>query len=197
MINSQKGRLNRNRPIDKGWKVLENVLFVILMAIMSVLILVAAQSHIIGKEPSILGYRIYIVSSGSMHPTIKTNSVIVVRETEGKKISEGDIVTYYGTSGETRVTHRVIEINENHKSFVTKGDANKVVDPLPLEGKNVIGKVAITIPYIGVILRLLATPVGITLVIIIGMLWIFIPVIISKKTRTSYDKNLEYKDGCL
>lgn len=181
MIRRQDKDLSKSKPIKGSLKILENIGFIIIMVIMSMLLFITAQSRITGKEPSLLGHRIYIVDSGSMSPTMQVDSMIIVRELKKEEIVPKDIITYYGHNEESRITHRVMEVNNNGESFVTKGDANQVNDPLPLDGNKLIGKVVMVIPFIGRIFRMLSTRFAMAIVISIGILWMIFPKLFPKK----------------
>ncbi len=163
----------------KLMQVLTNVLFTLYMIIMAGLILITAQSRFTGMEPSLFNHRIYIVDSGSMSPTILKDSMIIVKELEPQDVKEGDIITYYGSQSSVKVTHRVVEVQEQGKSFITKGDANETNDPLPLEGEKIIGKVVFIIPFIGMVFRFLSSIQGIISLVILGAFWIVIPKILA------------------
>jgi signal peptidase len=155
------------------------------MLLMVILIFITAQSKLTGKEPTILGYRLYVVESGSMTPTLPISSMIIVKEKQAQEINKGDIITYYGNDNNTRVTHRVVEVQNNGTAFITQGDANKTSDPNPLEGKKLIGKVVFMVPYIGSILRFLSTPLGIILLLTGSILWMVIPKFLKKEERST------------
>lgn len=155
------------RKNNKWIKILQNIGFTIFMVVMIFLIITTAQSRFTGREPGLFNHRIYVVDSGSMSPTIKVDSMIIVKELEPREINKMDIITYYGHDKNSRVTHRAVEVIDNGKVFTTKGDANEVEDPMPVEGDNLIGKVVFTIPYIGKVFRFLNTEVGMTTLIIL------------------------------
>lgn len=148
------------------------------------LIFITAQSRFTGKEPMLLGHRLYIVDSGSMSPTIKVDSMIIVKESEPQDIKQGDIITYFGSGNTTKVTHRVMEVQDQGKTFITRGDANITDDPLPLEGERVIGKVVFFIPFIGMVFRFLNSIYGIVSLVIIGATWLVVPMILAKKGKS-------------
>ena len=148
----------------RGLKILENLLFILSMIIIISLILITVRTMMMGQEPSILGHRLYIVDSGSMSPTLKLGALIIVREMEADEISVDDIITYKG-SEDSVVTHRVTEIEGEGSTFITKGDANKTDDPMPLDSSKLIGKVIFVIPYIGFLLKLIRTKVGLILMV--------------------------------
>lgn len=85
-----------------------------------------------GETPSLFGYRLFIVQTGSMSPTFEVGSVIVAKKvTDPAALSVGDIVTFSTQSG-ALVTHRIIEVvYDDNNAFVgyrTKGD-NPVNSP--------------------------------------------------------------------
>ena len=59
--------------------------------------------------------------------------------------------------GETVITHRVMEIDENAQLFMTKGDANEKQDTQPVKWENVYGTVVFTVPYVGYVRLFLGT----------------------------------------
>lgn len=168
-------------------KIASNIFFTIFMIIMAVLIFITAQSKFTGKEPNLFNHRVYIVDSGSMSPTIKVDSMIIVKESEPNEIIKGDVITYYGHSKDSRVTHRVMDIENNGEFFTTKGDANEVNDPMPLEGKQLIGKVVFKVPIIGKVFRYLNTDVGMGVLVLLTIIWIVVPYIIGhfRKSKKS------------
>lgn len=164
---------------NKTLKVIGNIGFAIFMIVMTILIFITVQSKLTGKEPSILSHKLYIVDSGSMSPTIKEDSMIIVKEEKPEEIKEKDIITYYGYEN-SRVTHRVIEVQNQGEFFITRGDANDSNDPFPLEGKKLIGKVVYIIPLVGGIFRFIRTDLGIGLLIILGVIWIVLPKVLQR-----------------
>ena len=170
-------------------KFLGNLLFAIFVVIMSALILITAQARFTGQEPALFGVKLYIVDSQSMSPSIKLDSMIVVKELKPADIREEDIITYYSNDNSTRVTHRVVEVKDRGKTLITKGDANNTNDPRPLDGDRVIGKVIFIIPLIGRVFRFLSTTEGIISLMVIGSLWIVVPKLCT--TKGIKDENLE------
>lgn len=169
-----------NKKENKVLKVVSNILFVIFMLIMAFLIFITAQSRFTGQEPSLFGHRFYIVDTGSMVPTLPVDSMIIVREIDAtSNIEKGDIVTYYAGNGNTRVTHRVAQVVEDEK-FITRGDANNTDDPNILDRDRIIGKLVLTIPYLGTVFRTLSSKIGIAILITLGLMWIIAPIVIKR-----------------
>ena len=173
----KKPEKTQNRTI----KLISNLLFIVFMMIMVFLIFITAQSRFTGQEPSLLGHRLYIVESGSMLPALKINSMIIAKELPASEIEMGDILTFYGKNADVKITHRVVEIQNNGESFITRGDANNANDPNPVTKDRVIGKVVFAIPLIGLIFKALANQIAIGILVILAIAWIFIPHILKKK----------------
>jgi signal peptidase I len=153
----------------KFLNVISNLLFVMSMVVIIFLMYIAMKGILTKQEPQAFGYKMYSVNSGSMSPTIKVGSLIIVKMKEAGDINIQDIVTYRTSNG-TVVTHRVVDIINEGNEYITRGDANKTNDPRALKKVNVIGKVVLTIPYIGTFLNIFRTGLGMTLLIIFTIL---------------------------
>jgi len=100
-----------------------------------------------------------VVGSGSMRPLIDTGDVAIITDVPNiDAIKQGDIIQFRAKDADFTIMHRVIEINQegNTKLFVTKGDANKDVDPEPVHPSQITGKVVFVIPkvgWVGIIVR--------------------------------------------
>ena len=117
------------------------------------------------------GYRCYMVLSGSMEPKIKTGSIILIRPVDANYIKVEDIISFKSAINNQTTTHRVIDIERNPELlFTTKGDANEVEDPIKVKGSQIIGKVVLTVPYLGYLAGLLQTRYGFLLIIAIPLL---------------------------
>jgi signal peptidase len=94
------------------------------------------------------------VLSGSMEPNIQTGDVVVSCFVDVAGIQEGDVITFRYDDEEDPYlcfTHRVIAIVEENGSMMyqTKGDANEAADLRLVKPSEVIGKVTMTLPYLG------------------------------------------------
>lgn len=158
----------------KRWKrttnILGNILLVFMTAAALLLAVVILQSRLTGREPALAGYRPYIVMSGSMEPALPVGGLVVVRPLAAEKIQRGDIITY--RSGENSLTtHRVDRLEtDGGRRFITKGDANNAPDPAPVQPSQVVGKVALTVPYLGYLLYYIRTREGLTALLALAVL---------------------------
>ena len=137
----------------------------------------------------------YVVSSGSMIPTLEIYDVIVVEgNTSFQDVKKGDIIVFYSPAkyelGEERViVHRVDSImSEEPRIMQTKGDNNprsmKNVD-YPITEKIYLGKVEYIIPQVGYITQILQPPINyIIIAIIIGVM--IVKQVYTKKKKTIF-----------
>lgn len=122
-----------------------------------------------GKHPSILGYSSYYILTGSMEPTINPGSLVIVKDGTDQDINVGDVITFTARNSNIVTTHRVEQVINNGKEFITKGDANNVVDPISVERNQVIGKVIFHIPYLGKVTQFVQKNLVLILVVILAL----------------------------
>lgn len=128
------------------------------------------------EVPSILGYKPFIVLSGSMETEIHRGDLIIVKEIEPSELVLEDVIAFRDNE-ETITTHRIIEIVERDgiTYFITKGDNNNSQDQNLVEFEDVEGIYVGRIPGVGNIMNSLSEPttviilgLGITVIFIIG-----------------------------
>jgi len=160
-----------------------NIIFGCLIALLLTLVLCLVQSKISGGPPTIAGYRMYVVLSGSMNPEFNTGSLVAVKAVDPTGLSEGDIITF-ASSGGNIITHRIVRAEtEGGLSFVTKGDANNVEDSGTVTASEIFGRVFLAIPYLGSmlvfsqskqgLLTLIVIPAFLILVLEMRHLWLY------------------------
>lgn len=141
----------------------------IIAAAVAVLIIVLLTKP--GKPPSIGGFTLLRITTGSMAPTYEIDTLLLVQKTEPSSIRKGDVISFYSSDpvldGAVN-THRVTEIQKNGEQYVytTRGDGNNIEDPYPVESGQLVGKVIWSSVILGKIARLVSNPL------------IFIPVIL-------------------
>ena len=143
----------------------------VLIILVAVIVLCIVLLTPAGKPPTILGYTALRITTGSMEPVYKTDSMIIVKKTEAKEIQKGDVISFYSSDpaldGAVN-THRVVDIYEEsgHIKFVTKGDANNAEDVYDVDEEYLIGKVIYSSDILGKLSRLVSNPL------------VFIPIIL-------------------
>ena len=194
MSSTKKG--GKPKSTNRLIQFLGNGLFALMIIMIIAMVFFVVQSKISGGTPMIAGHHMYIVLSGSMSPAFDTGSVIFVEPMEPEDIREGDIITYRGLGDSSLLTtHRVVGIEGSGQDleFITKGDANDVNDPYPVPGENLVGKVAMFVPYLGFLMGFGQSKKGLlVLVVIPGVLLIINE---SFKLYKSISKMKEEKDS--
>ena len=160
------------KPI-KIFRVIKNSIFAVILVALVGVIALTMFTRISGKTPSLFGYTVYRVSSGSMEPTFKVGEIIICKDCDPMQLKNGDIITYDGTSGDfagKSVTHRVVKPpykEGNGYYLVTKGDDNPVEDT-PISVEQVTGIFLNKIEFLKMLFDFFVTPWGlITLVALI------------------------------
>jgi signal peptidase len=162
-----KEKLNRRAKIRN---IIKKIIFPILVVIilLNIYIIFQKVTHP-NQVVDIFGYQLYVVSSGSMEPTLHVGDVIFVdKDFSVDELQEGDIITFRGDQ-KMDVTHRILKVNdeEETKTFITKGDNNNSPDVNKLKPSNIQGKYAGKVTGFGVFFLSLKTSIGVVLVAIV------------------------------
>ena len=113
--------------------------------------------------PMPFGFGVAVVLSGSMEPTLKVNDLIFVTPVKDTNSLEiGDVIVYQ-SEGEL-IIHRIIAFNEDGETLITKGDANNIEDE-PIFYTQIKGKLGMHLPFVGLIVKGLKSPIGIIAVL--------------------------------
>lgn len=155
----------------KKGKVILFYLTIIICLVISISMIIAKVN---GKQPEIMGCKIFVVLTGSMEPEIAVGDMIIVRDIEPVDVNKEDIITYQSSESNNIITHRVKRILSNNKiEFITKGDANKVEDPNVVGSDRLIGKVIGHVPKVGCALRFIQNNAKAVLLIILAISIVF------------------------
>ena len=131
---------------------IKNYLSYILSGILLVIFLIHLVLYIVG-------FRFFIVSSGSMEPEIKTGSIAYVRKVSDKdefydRLDFETVLTFRLSNG-TVVTHKVIEFDKSLYYIKTQSILPDSTEDAPISFDDVIGVVSFSIPLIGYLLMIL------------------------------------------
>jgi signal peptidase I len=96
-----------------------------------------------------LGLATFVVTGGSMEPTIHKGSLVIDQPVTADTLKLGDVITFDHYDQTT--THRIVglEGSASGTMFSTKGDANQVTDPEPLTFPGRVGLVKVAVPGLG------------------------------------------------
>lgn len=120
-------------------------------------------------------FKVLTVESGSMAPSIKMGSIVVVKPMKDYQI--GDVITFGEmTKAASLITHRIfeVEVKDSQNFYTTKGDANNGPDQKQITEKEIIGKVLFDIPWIGYAVSVAKKPIGFLFIIIVPALLVII-----------------------
>ncbi len=151
--------------MELNWKSVGYAAGVLLLAAMFLLVAIVAFPGLVGGDDT------YIVTSGSMSPTIETGDVILTQDISADEIETGDIITFHdGNSDDSGyVTHRVVDIvdEDSERYFELQGDANNNPDEGLVPAEYAQGDLHWHIPYLGYLLLFARSSLGL-LVLVIG-----------------------------
>lgn len=162
-----------------------NILVTILFVFVFACLLTVMIQYFTGKEPTLFGYRSFVVVTESMTGTYDKGDVILVKVTDGEKLAsdpsalkEGDVVTFiapegFGVVDGYTVTHRIVEApyeGEDGRYYIrTKGDAVEVVDEVPIPVENVTGIVIGKSEALAGLQKVLKSKTGFLLIIVVPL----------------------------
>jgi signal peptidase len=128
------------------------------------LLLVGGVVAVLVAVAPLLGYQRYVITGGSMEPTIHKGSIVWDEVVPTSSLKVGDVITYDppgSLAPPGNVTHRIAWIGrdaDGRLGFKTKGDANPSVDPWPFSLGDRQARVAFHVPYAGYALATLSEP---------------------------------------
>lgn len=140
----ENDKIKSESIIKKVFKIIGRVL-IWSMIIVTIIIFIRAFVY---KKYDVLGYRFFIIMSGSMEPTIDTTDVVITKEQNGD-LQNGDIIAFQNSNAVT--VHRIVDIviEDEEVLYQTKGDNNNTVDLKKVKLSEVKGKVVFKISKLG------------------------------------------------
>ena len=142
-------------------KIINLISILVILISLAVLLTVVLTKK--GEAPNVFGYSLFRVMTGSMEPTIPTDSMIVVKRNGKEEYRPGDVISFYSRDpalGGAVNTHRITEVRREDGIILyeTRGDANNVPDRYPALQEDVIGKVVYSSYGLGKAVRLISNP---------------------------------------
>ena len=108
------------------------------------------------------GQAYYVMVTGqSMLPVFRQGDLAIVKP--ASVYNKGDIVTYIDPSSNAKVIHRIIGIDKDR--FDLKGDNNSWVDPLHPTQDEILGKLWLHLPKLGLVVNWLRLPINMALIV--------------------------------
>lgn len=188
----------KKNKIFRTINIIKNIICWTLLAVLVFTMIVFFMSRVNGSTPSVFGYSIYRVSSGSMEPELMVGDIILDKEVENpQELKVGDVITFYSKDyGDLIVTHKIIKApyEENGKLMLqTKGVANDVADN-PISLDNVKGIMICKVDYLDKVYNIFLSPWGLLILIALIVIIFFDEVITIVKILTNNDKSVKDAD---
>lgn len=154
----------------------------VLIIVELIVVLVLVFTRISGGIPSVMGHTFSVVVTPSMEPTIKTGDIILSELYTGDhEFETDDIITFIGRGGDIDgmpITHRVIEVDNENKKLITKGDANIIADD-QIEYSDVLAVMKYKTVLLGPIYRAINSAPGFLLLVVLPIITVIVIEIVS------------------
>jgi len=162
----------------KGLSIFLNLILwlIVIMAAFFSIVTFASKSD--SGVARIGGYTPMAVLSESMKGTFDKGDMIIVKKVDPVNLQNGDIIAYWTVIENKKVvnTHRIVDIKETNGiyQFMTKGDANDLVDNYVVSGGDIVGKYVTLVPVLGNVLTVLSSSMGFLIIIVLPLLAFFV-----------------------
>lgn len=183
----------KKKKIFRVINLIKNIICWTLVVILVFTLVIFFTSRIDGSTPSVFGYSIFRVSSGSMEPELMVGDIILDKEVENPEdLKVGDVITFRSDNlGDMLVTHKIIKApyEENGElKLQTKGIANDVADK-PISADDVKGIMICKVDYLDTVYNIFLSPWGLLILIALIVIIFFDEIITIVKILTNNDKS--------
>lgn len=178
-ITENENNNNSKTKKEQVFKALDITTNIIIWIMLLITIIIFAVT-VLSKNNSVFGYKMYVIKSGSMEPTICTNDVIVIKNDEN--LQKDDIIAF--EQSKTIIVHRIVGISEENgeKVYQTKGDNNDAADQEQIKKSQIQGKLIFTMPFLGKTIVFIQSHLIVPIIIIgLALMLILIKTIIKSK----------------
>lgn len=159
--------------IRKKGKLFAKILFYIVFFAVLLLVIGMVISRVSNRLFFVLNRSTVWVVSDSMEDEIPERSYIQIRKADASEVEVGDVITFYSDDPALRGhlnTHRVVEILDGGKAFLTRGDNNLGNDQYPARAESVVGIYEKTMPVMTVAGRFFQSKIGFFCIILLTVL---------------------------
>ncbi|MGI6329673.1 MAG: signal peptidase I [Bacilli bacterium] len=163
---------------NKGLKIILKILKGLIMLALILFIIAVCLQRFSNNRLSFFNYRMFTVVSGSMEPKYMIGDVLISKKVNPKTIKIGDTVSYRESEGNLKdqvITHEVVTTSKDESGkyvFQTRGIANLISDQKLVSENQLYGKVIYKAVLLSFVYRLLNTPMGFFIFIVIPLLFI-------------------------
>ena len=159
----------------KTFVTVKNTIGWFLVVLLGIAMVIIVVTRINGETPTVFGYTIFRVSTGSMEPQLHVGDIILDKTVVENEIKVGDIISYDGSgnlSGKI-ITHKVIKApykdEKGNTMLQTQGVANNTADA-PIKISQVRAKFVAKIPIVNSLYNLFLSPWGLVIFLLLIIL---------------------------
>ncbi|MBQ0099394.1 MAG: signal peptidase I [Firmicutes bacterium] len=163
---------NVKKP-KKVLKTIGNIIFFVFIALMAIVIVLSIISKKTGKQ--IFSYSMMWVLTDCMEPTIEEQSYILVKKVDVNSLKKDDVITFKSHNSAIEGnfnTHRIYEVVEQGKEFITKGDNCAIPDTEHVYSNDIAYKYVCNLTLLTFFGRIYSTTLGLFLTV--GVIFFFI-----------------------
>lgn len=149
-------------------KIYYTIFLLLIMPILIINVILIIKTNLNKNQiADVMGYKPFIVLSGSMEKIINIGDLAITKNIDSKKIKIGDVIAF--RKDNIVILHRVKKIHNDGDllKFKTKGDNNNVADDFFVDSNLIEGVLYTKIPYLGSVLLFLSKPVGLIIIILV------------------------------
>lgn len=188
----------KKNKVFRALNLIKNIICWMLVAILVFTMVVFFTARINGSTPSVFGYSIFRVSSGSMEPELKVGDIILDKTVDNpENLKVGDVITFKSDDyGDLLVTHKIIKApyEENGELMLqTQGIANEIADN-PISVDEVKGIMICKVDYLDTVYNIFLSPWGLLILIALIVIIFFDEIITIVKILTNNDKSAKDAD---
>lgn len=136
--------------------------------------------------------KLFIVTSGSMEPLVKSGSLVLTRRVDPLSLKINDIVALTSPyNPKETILHRVYAIKSTSPlRYSTKGDHNSTPDQWDLTESGIKGRLLFSFPYLGKIIAYIQSPFGFILCICLPAIFLVFSELL--KIKKVFSKNTNH-----
>lgn len=159
----------------KTFVTVKNTIGWFLVVLLGIAMVIIVVTRINGETPTVFGYTIFRVTTGSMEPELHVGDIILDKSVEESEIKVGDIISYEGSGSLDGlvITHKVIKApykDDNGNTMLqTQGIANNTPDH-PIKISQVEAKFVAKIPLVNSLYNLFLSPWGLVIFLLLIIL---------------------------
>lgn len=190
-----KTQENKKKLINLIAKVIEDIIYIcILIPLIIISLQIVWQLYNNPDEiPNIFGYKIFMIFDENMDKSVKYGDLVFTKNTNPNNLKLNDIIAYRNNMN-TIAIHRILDINEQIKNNKETNSEEKTRtftmetnDTKFVNAQKVEGVLVYRIPRLGTTIYIIQHPLVIvaieSIILIIGIIWIYIAQELDKRDR--------------